>query len=432
MCELRRAGFFYLDQLRGGTVKKAYQRLKTFDSLDSHSPQVLQHQQSALRNLLKHAADTTKFYSSFKDMDLKDFPVINKDIIKTQQNSFLSKKYKKENLTVMFTSGSTGIPFSSYQDKIKKKHVNAELIYYSEKAGYQLGKNLTYIRGATQGNYRTKFKQWLHNETLILVSKLDDITLEKITEKINSGSESTILGYASTYSSLKNYFDRNGCASVNKAKVKGIISNGEMILDDTRETIEKAFNCRCYSRYSNQENGVIGQDDTENNIFLLNEAHYIVEILKMDTDEPAEKGEVGRIVLTDLYNYAMPMIRYDTGDIGSIKYLKQGDITKKTIDDFGGRKRDMIFDCKGNHLYSSVLSIGFDQFPEVRQFQFIQESPVQYRIKINTSNEFKGKDELVKWLKDFLGQEAEIAIEHVDEIPILESGKRKMVINLMD
>ncbi len=432
MCELRRAGFLCLDQLQGGVVKKAYERLKKFEGLDSNSPQILEYKENTLNKLLTHATENTKFYSGFSEKNFRDFPVINKEVIRSQQDLFLAQNYKKDDLIIMFTSGSTGTPFSCYQDKVKKKHVIAELLYYSEKAGYQLGQNLTYIRGYCEGNQRSKVKQLIHNQTLILMTKLDDLSIEEMINKINLGSESTILGYGSTYDSWKGFFHRRGDSIVDKNKVKGIISNGEMLFDDTREAMEKAFNCRCYSRYSNQENGVIGQDDTEYNTFLLNECHYLVEILKMDSDNLADPGEVGRIVLTDLYNYAMPMIRYDTGDVGTITYIKQGDIQKRAINNFGGRKADIIFTCKGELLSTSVIELSFEKFPEIRQFQFIQESPTRYRTKVNTPKEFQNKNELISSLKFFLGEEAEIIVEHVDEIPILASGKRKMVVNMMD
>ncbi|MBR7046864.1 MAG: hypothetical protein IKI43_00645, partial [Campylobacter sp.] len=73
---------------------------------------------------------------------LKDFPVITKNDIKANQDSFLSNQYDKDKLIQMSTSGSTGTPFVTYQNAKKKKWVNAEVIYYSEKVGYRLGDNL--------------------------------------------------------------------------------------------------------------------------------------------------------------------------------------------------------------------------------------------------------------------------------------------------
>ena len=84
-----------------------------------------------------------------------------------------------------------------------------------------------------------------------------------------------------------------------------------------KSEIEQAFKTKVFSRYSNVENGIIAQQtDKSFDYYFINSASYYVEILEMDLDVPVLKGELGRIVVTDLFNDAMPFIRYDTGDIG--------------------------------------------------------------------------------------------------------------------
>lgn len=68
-----------------------------------------------------------------------------------------------------------------------------------------------------------------------------------------------------------------------------MVAGSEMLYDSTRKSMEKAFNCKCVSRYANEENGFLGQDYTENNVFLVDRADYYIEILKFDSDEKAEK-----------------------------------------------------------------------------------------------------------------------------------------------
>ena len=428
---LRKTIFFYIDQLKGGVIKEAYRTLKKIDTLDYNSIHLIKHQQTALNILLKHAVNTTDFYSHIRGNNLNNFPVINKETIRKQQDRFISKSYKKKDLTTMYTSGSTGTPFCCYQDLNKKKHVIAELLHYSEKAGYDLGNCFIQVRGDNPYSQRSKIKQWLHNHKLILINTYDEESLEDILRKINSSRNSTLLAYSSTYDSLKNYFNKNGSSMVVPGRVRGIISNGQMLFDDTRHAMEKVFQCRCYSRYSNEENGILGIDEFENNVFVLNEAHYIVEIMKLDADEPASKGEIGRIVLTDLYNHGMPMIRYDTGDIGSIRLIKQKGLLKKAIDNFSGRRMDIILDSNGNEVYPHLLAHYFEGFPEVKQFQIIQEDKARYRVKVNSGSVFTGQEKLKNIFRQSLGEDIQITIEETGEIPILSSGKRRMMINLM-
>lgn len=434
MCDLRRTGFFLLDQIQGGIVKKNYEKMKLLEGFDWNSKEVTEHQNFALKELLKHSIDSVVFYSHIRRASLADFPVINKEIIRIQQDNFISSNFSKDKLYTIHTSGSTGTPFVCYQNKNKKKHVNAELIFFSEKVGYKLGRNLIFFRAVPINFKKSKLKQWIQNESIIDITKLDDDNIEKILKRISQSKhyESMVLGYSSTYSGFKEYFDRKGTSIVSNASTNGFVGFADMLFDDTRKSIEKAFNCRCYSRYSNQENGIIGQDDTENNVFILNEAHYIVEILKMDEDESAETGEVGRIVITDLYNKAMPMIRYDTGDIGSIKFLKVNGVLKRAINNFGGRRLDIVFDSYGTPLSPHFITNYFFQFSEIKQFQFIQETSSKYTVKVNIRSNFEKLEEIKSFLKEKLGTHSHITIEVVDEVPVLSSGKRKYIVNLME
>jgi phenylacetate-CoA ligase len=432
MCKLRGLAFWSLDALKGGTIRKAYLELKTFDEADSRSDILVEHQKSALQMLLQHAINTTEFYKNNKDC-LSDFPIVDKNIIKNQQNDFMSKRYNKAELFTMTTSGSTGVKLICYQDKEKKKRVYAEAIFYSGTAGYSVGKNLIYLRAISEENNKSRFLQWIQNETLLDICNLDDKRIEDILYCIDKASisGSMILAYASTFEAFKDYFRRKGMPKVGKGRVSGIVSTSEMLFDDTRDIISRAFHCPCFSRYSNQENGIIGQDDIEDNIFIINEAHYIIEVLKVDSDILAEEGEVGRIVITDLYNYAMPMIRYDTGDIGSTVYIQRNGVSKKAIANFGGRQVDMVFDCSGNRLSPHIITVNFWRFPEIQQYQFIQESRINYTLKINAQGGFVRQKEMETLLKKMLGDKAVINMEMVREIPVLSSGKRKYIVNNM-
>jgi len=376
LCILRNKAFNIVDVFQGSLVKSAYDEIKKIDNMDSTDNYIKEYHYNVFKRLAKHAIESTEFYRNIFSINLNDFPVINKNIIRNNQNMFLSKKYNKDRLITMSTSGSTGTPFICYQDFGKKRRVNAEVIYYSEKAGYSVGKNLIYLRAITDKNKKSKFHQWIQNETLIDISNLDYNKIKTIISKINKVSKngSMILAYASTLDAFKDYFIENGFDIVKDANITGIISSSEMLYDETRDIIKKAFKTDVYSRYSNQENGIIGQDNEFSNVFIINEANYIVEIFKLNKDELCSEGEIGRIVVTDLYNYAMPMIRYDTGDIGSVTSIINNGKLKKVINNFSGRRVDIVYDSYGNRLSPHCITNNLWNFKEIKQFQFIQEN----------------------------------------------------------
>lgn len=249
----------------------------------------------------------------------------------------------------MSTSGSTGTPFRCYQDVNKKRHVNAEVLYYNGLANFKIGKRIIYFRSIVGEVAKSPLVQFLQNIRLIDCQNLSD---EGITKKLNEIAECSangggmVLSYASTLDAFRKYFQKHGIEGAKDCKVYGIVSGSELLQDITRNTLEKAFGCKVVSRYANEENGFLGQDDIDANVFIPNKANYYIEILKLFSDEPASEGEVGRIVVTDLYNYAMPFIRYDTGDVGAWVETTHFGKKVKAIGKFGGRVVDMVFDTK--------------------------------------------------------------------------------------
>ena len=208
----------------------------------------------------------------------------------------------------------------------------------------------------------------------------------------------------------------------------------EPITDYAKQLLEDYFSCPVVSRYSNMENGFIAQQEPGEFIYKINHASFYVEILDINDDKVLVEGKLGRIVITDLFNYAMPLIRYDTGDLGILK--NEIDINNKSngpyLLNIEGRKVDFITNTKGQILSPHSITNTMWKFSDVLQFQFIQIETKKYIIKINIDAERYDKEEiLIADLKKYLGNDALIEVEIVHEIPLLASGKRKKIVNLM-
>lgn len=147
--------------------------------------------------------------------------------------------------------------------------------------------------------------------------------------------------------------------------------------------------------------------------------------MKVDSDEPANLGEAGRIVITDLFNYAFPMIRYDTGDLGVMEYPENGGFPK--LKEIYGRVRDCVYTVDGSLVSPAKISVMMWGAEGIKQWQFIQEDKDRYVLRLNCENEIS-EQYFVDKFKELLGQTAKIEIEYVDEIPVTSSNKRRAVI----
>ena len=161
----------------------------------------------------------------------------------------------------------------------------------------------------------------------------------------------------------------------------------------------------------------------------MNRADYFVEILKIDSDEPAENEEVGRIVVTDLYNYAMPMIRYDTGDVGArVKVIHNGR-ERNAVGSFGGRIVDSVKDFNGNPVSPHAITNLMWKYKKIRQFQFVQKAKGKYQLILNAQKDDINEKELIQDYKKFFGSNSDFVVSYCDDIPVLASGKRRYIVN---
>jgi phenylacetate-CoA ligase len=423
---IRKEAFWGFDFLTGSKIRKHYLDIRNImekgrDAMVSKKPE------EYLQGIMKYATENVEFYKGFKSFDsIKSFPVINKNIIRGNYDAFQSRKLLGPSVVNMHTSGSTGTPFVVRQDKNKRSRVLAEMIYFWGKAGYQIGMRYGFLRFRTSMNRLTA---WARNVRIWDIQAQDEENLEKIWNFLRSDYNiKFLLGFPSALENLANYI----LTSVHNPEMDNIhtiMGFGEAFPTSAHDKLKRIFNCNIVSLYSNTENGMLALECVGNKEFHLNSASYFIELLKLDSDNPVSVGEPGRIVVTDLFNHAMPLIRYDTGDVAIWKKEAECGWYSGVFSAIEGQKVDLIYDTRGNKKSPHKISFLMEPFDRLLQYQFVQEGPKQYALKLNGSEGLYDDGVFVDLLKDFLGQDAEIVIEHVHEIPVLASGKRKEVVN---
>lgn len=418
--------FWLRDFCKGGKIKKAY---KDIENSYYKKINVRERTEEKLSKLLDYAKKNTTFYSQYSNCTFEKMPVISKVDITKNYEGFYSEEFKGKNLHKMSTSGSTGIPLTVIQNKEKRNRVLAEILFFNKICGYKFGEKQVFYRIWNEKNKKNILQKILQNIVTRDISHLDEETLKIISNELKNKKIKNILSYASTLDVLSKYME--DCNNV-KFRVKSIISSSEILQDDTRKRLKDIFKCNVVSRYSNQENGIIAQECIDFNEMHLNEANYYVEFLKIDTDEPAEEGEISRVVITDLYNYAMPIIRYDTGDLAIYKRCSECKTNSKVITSIYGRKVDIIYNTQGKTLSPHIITNNMWGIKGIKQFKFIQIDKTSYKFILNTNQPTEEDDEIVGKFKNLLGTDAKIEIEYVDEIPVLASGKRKYIENRMN
>jgi phenylacetate-CoA ligase len=428
---LRKRAFWAVDFLKGGSIRRHYNDIRFI--LENHSsPESVARRFRYLRGILDHAVETTPVYRKHQGFkSLSDFPVINKSVIRGNFEQFRSDAYRGKDLFRAVTSGSTGMPFSIYQDKNKRIRNSVDTLYFANRANFEVGSRLVYLKIWCEENRKTGLTAWLQNVLMHNVTNMADRDIARLIDLLQKDkSTKGLLGFPSGYDAICRYLDRQNSGPLN-CNVTSIIAMSESLSEYAKASMKKYFSAPVVSRYSNLECGILSQQcNGEENEFHINTASYFVEVLDLEKDEPIRCGEPGRIVVTDLFNYAMPMIRYDTGDIGVLSEESACSFKTPVFTRVQGRKTDSIYDTRGG-LLSPVVVINtmMWKYQELKQYQFIQEGQKSYAFKLNVDKEFTREAELIREFKGILGEDAAIRTEYVDEIPVLSSGKRKQVVN---
>jgi phenylacetate-CoA ligase len=235
----------------------------------------------------------------------------------------------------------------------------------------------------------------------------------------------SLIGYASALEALCRAAARDGTSVT--GHVDAVIAVGEAPTELLRAAAPATFGRPILARYSNTENGILAQERPGRPGYRINVASYAVEILQLDADLPAAPGEEGRIVVTDLYNRAMPFIRYDTGDVGSFAVDEHGEVDDTVLATVAGRTLDGLFDTSGRSVNPMAIPELADY--DLRQYQLVQTGPGAYTLRLNADRD-TGRDGRIRGeFLEVLGRDADLTVEYVEEVPLLASGKRQIVLN---
>lgn len=419
---LRHNIFWMADRLKGMPIGRHFQELQSsFD--EPRKGWEIANQR--LQEFMSHICATTKFYKKFKGKQFEEFPVIQKKIMKENYNEFLSSAYNKNELLTTTTSGSYGMPFTFYLTKEKRARQQAEVIFFSRFAGYEVGMKFAHIRAQK----RSRLILYLTNSYIMDPCIIDLEWLEKQRQIFKKKGIKAVVAYPSAIMPIVNYCLEKGDGPED-FKMVGVICSAETLSDIVRRQIKKLFGCTVLDRYSSNELGTITHELAEEKGHYTNFTTHKIELLEMNNDEPiTAPGKIGRVVVTDLFSHAMPLVRYDTGDLAVWADKSKCDRDIPAFEKVEGRIVETLIRPDGKMVNFSAIDIIPKYFSDIIQFQFIQETQTDYRVKLQVMKSFNQEKELLQNCKEVFGQESNFKIEYVDQIESLPSGKRPYVIN---
>lgn len=422
---IRRQVLWTFDRARGGPLASAAADVEAAFCAP-RSPAARAARQERLHRILRHAVRATRFHAGREPAELTSFPVVDKGTYREHGPAMLAEGLTGRRLQVHRTSGSTGTPFEALWDDVKARRNQADAIALARVAGYEVGMPVVYLR-SWRGQYGGhRFRALARAVVPVEVLGFDEERAREVLARIRRrGRPVALLGYGSALEVLCRALD--GGAPEVAELVRAVVAVGEAPGDYLRAAVPRHFGRPLVARYSNTENGLIAQE-TGSTSYRVNVASYAVEVLRLGSDEPATPGETGRLVLTDLYNRAMPFVRYDTGDLGRFAVDDDGEPDETLLASVAGRVLDVVTDARGRPVNPMGLP-ELEGYGDVRQVQVAQTGPARYEVRLNALPDAVRDARIREEYLSVLGRDAEVQIVHVDGVPLLRSGKRRMIVN---
>ncbi len=416
--------------------------LKEIDRVSLMSrEEIIKYQEEMLKLLLLHAYQKVPYYHrilpesgviSDGDIHLENFskiPLLTKDIIRKEGKNLYSSDYLHRKPYENTSGGSTGEPVRFIQDKEYDEWNIATKIHFNRVLGKQIGDREIKFWGSErdiiEGTIGIKniFYNYLYNRYSINSLLLSQENLEKIVKKWEEIRPYIVWSYLSSAIELAQFIKKNNI--VLKHPPKGIIVTAAVLFEPVRQYLEDILKTRIYNQYGSREVGVIASECLKQEGLHIFDFFQYVELIKGD-----HTGN-GEIIITNLRNYSMPLIRYQIGDTATRKTIACScGMKSHMLSNVTGRTTDHFILKDGTRIGGAYFSRLFLFKPWIKKYQVIQRDyqSVVCRIVPDGEIDHEGLKVIEQKIQIVMGDTCKVVFDIVNDIESLKSGKYRYVI----
>lgn len=292
---------------------------------------------------------------------LHELPVVRKsDLLAQSPHELLDGSYQVRDLSVEKTSGSSGQPLQIYKDRATARRRGLRFLRAMICCGYRPGQRVLLISTRRSGGVM-RFARW----------KYADVRDEALLQEFQQIRPDVLYG---PLTSLLQICEHAGAASaLHRPSV--VISTAEQMSQVQRAVLETTFNCRVADFYGMTEVGLVAFRRPAADTYEMASQDLILEYLAADGDHSAE-----RLIVTDTTGGAMPLIRYDTGDLVHRELRGQ----TMVVCAFHGRRVDSITLPSGRMISPYRVTLCLEDLPQLRQYQVVQREDMSLDVYFNS------------------------------------------------
>jgi len=352
--------------------------------------------------------------------------IINKDQVLQNYNELVFPPYNNRRRSVFFkTSGSTGKRLNMI---LSKKHWIVEQTAfwkYLKVTGYKFREPMAIFRSYTPKEDEPFFKyDQLRNFLYISPYHITEKNIQQIYDLLRQYKIVYLRGYPSSIYLVAKLFNAQG---IRLKHIKAVLVASETLYDYQKEYIEQYFDTKIYNWYGQVE-GTANIFSCEKGHLHINEEYGAVKLAPLREEEHLYK-----IVATQLRNYSLPLVNYDTGDV--VQYVPNFECScgrnTRVIERIYGREGDYLLSDSGNFLPVTNIYTFFSKLDVIKEFQVVQESNNRVYITIDLLNHTE--DEQVSNIMNTIAKYFENTLQirdykiTIDRVNKINDGKLRAV-----
>lgn len=369
---------------------------------------------------------------NFRELnDIQKLPIVSKQDINGNFSMFLNKNIDLKNCYKNHTSGSTGQPFSTYFDQkswVRKKYLSKLRARIA--CGMRPGERVAIFESEPPAKLELKNRQYPLKQLLLKVnffSIFDD--METALKQLMAFKPQNAYGPQNYFFHLARNVKKTGRTL---PFLKRVYTSSEYCEGSITQFIKEVLQVELYDIYGSTEFKEVAWQCEEHQGYHINEDEVVCEIL--NGDKPARSGKIGDIVLTDLRNRVMPLIRYRIHDRG--KLLKGSCRCGRTFSlmlPMAGRASEYIILPDGEKVSPFLFTTSIENFKGLLQYQLIQESGTDLSVNLITDENAGNKicRDIEKIIKHITKGQMQILVRKTDRILPEKNGKFKVVKNMI-
>lgn len=397
-----------------------------------------------LNALLAHAWTTVPFLrahweaAGVRQQPLSDlselaaYPILTKEHLKRHHVDCISRPWVGRTLSKT-TGGSTGTPMRIDYTPESYARRNAVMWRGYGWAGACLGARSVYLWGMEIGGSRSSdLRQWLYhrafNRVMLNSFLMTRENLPDYAQRLAAARPEVVVGYVTPLLTLAKWALAHGQRLY---RPRSVLTAAEALFPPQRALLEEAFGCSIYNTYGCRETMLIASQCDHGGLHW-NADHLVVETVGSGGAQVG--GVPGEVLLTDLHNYGMPLVRYANGDVAvaSAASCSCGR-SLPLLERVEGRTLDAIRTADGRVVPGEFFPYLLKDFAEIREYQVIQESLSELKVVLVLEERGAVRDELRQALeagiRRAVGEQMAVTFEVVEQIPRTPSGKLRMTVS---